>query len=76
MAASLPAGPACTAVCWERGLGSTLLPPHQKHQPLKDFSLLLPWGESLALARLCRALLFPGFASSLRTRSALAGEEM
>ena len=43
-----------------------MVPPHQKHWHLGDFSLLLPWGGSLALARcqLCRALLFPGFASS------------
>lgn len=42
------------------------MPPHRKHRHLEDFSLLLPWGGSLALARcqLCRALLVPGFASS------------
>lgn len=43
-----------------------MVPPHRKHRHLEDFSLLLPWGGSLTLARcqLCRAHLFPGFASS------------
>ena len=68
-----PALPSAGKGVW----GSTLVPPHQKHWHLGDFSLLLPWGGSLGLARcqLCRALLFPGFVSS-STLLPLAGEEV